>query len=66
MSVQTRPVGWVFGGGLVGLLMSVLIYLGDYDWFPREKPLASIALVVLGLQVGALIQRRRAPRDVST
>lgn len=57
-------MGWVIGGGLAGLLMSVLIYVGDHRWFPREAPLRTAVLAatlaVLGLQVGTLIRRRRA------
>ncbi|MDQ6722532.1 MAG: hypothetical protein M3003_17315 [Candidatus Dormibacteraeota bacterium] len=57
-------MGWVIGGGLAGLLMSVLMYVGDHRWFPREAPLrtavSAAALAVLGLQVGTLIRRRRA------
>jgi hypothetical protein len=59
-------MGWVVGGGLVGLLVSALIYLSDHHWFPREAPLRTgvlaAALAVLGLQAGALIRRRRASK----
>jgi hypothetical protein len=59
-------MGWVLGGGLVGLLVSVLIYFGDHRWFPGEAPLRTAvlaaALAVLGLQVGTLIRRRRASK----
>jgi hypothetical protein len=59
-------MGWVLGGGLVGFLVSALIYVGDHHWFPREAPLRTsvlaATLAVLGLQVGALIRRRRASK----
>jgi hypothetical protein len=59
-------MGWVVGGGFVGLLGAWLIYLSDHHWFPREAPLRTgvlaAALAVLGLQVGAFIRRRRASK----
>ncbi len=52
-------MGWVFGGGLVGLLMVVLIYLGDHHSFSGSTSLSNIAVVALGLQAGEFIRRRR-------
>jgi hypothetical protein len=52
-------MGWILGGGLGGLLMAVLIYVADTPDFLDEAPLSGIALVVLGLQMGEFIRRRR-------
>jgi hypothetical protein len=55
---------WVLGGGLVGLLVSVVIVASDKLWFRGGAPLRTAGLAatlaILGALVGALIRRRRA------